>query len=210
MLQTIANIISIIAGIITILGIGGIVTWSLSKKGKSQFSDTVLSVFSYGIKTASCIILGAIILWIYLIITSIITVSSEGPVNKPVWWYFYFNLAVYFVPAVFLVPTYSVVCSCIYKSSWDPWQRFLEILFRKERLEVIEAIFYSVRNPDKYIDVTEKIKKMVRMLKRKFPVNRHILGEPAKGEGKELKVKYRLDGDEREKVVKEGSEMSFD
>ena len=86
MLQTIANIISIIAGIITILGIGGIVTWSLSKKGKSQFSDTVLSVFSYGIKTVSCIILGAIILWIYLIITSIITVSSEEPVNKPVWW----------------------------------------------------------------------------------------------------------------------------
>jgi len=210
MLQKIANIISIIAGIITILGIGGIVTWSLSKKGKTQWSNTVLSVFSYGIKTAFCIILGAMSLWIYLIITSMITVTSEAPVNEPVWRQFYFNFAVYFVLAVFPVSIYLVLCSCIYKSSWDPWQRLWEIVFKKEKLEVIKALYYSVENPNKYIDATEEIKKMVRKGKRKFLVNDDIVGDPKKGDPKELKVKYRLDGDERTKTVTQRSTMSLD
>ena len=146
MLQTIANIISIIAGIITILGIGGIVTWSLSKKGKTQWSDTVLSVSSYGIKTAFCIILGTIILWICVIITSRITVTSEGPVNELVWWQFYFNLAVYFVLAVFAVAIYLVLCSCIYKSSLEPWQRFREIFFKPYRI-----IYQVIKSCSKFL-----------------------------------------------------------
>lgn len=210
MLQTIANIISIIAGIITILGIGGILTWSLSRKGKTQWSENVLSVFSYGIKTALCIIWGGIMLWVYLMITSMITFTSARPLNAPVLWQFYFNLAVYFVLAVFAVPIYLVLCSCIYKSSWDPWQRFLEIFYKRKRLEVIEARYYSAKHPDKYIDATEAIKKMVHKGKRRFLVNNGIVGDPEKLVGKELKVKYRLDGDEREKTATERSTMSLD
>lgn len=214
MLQKIANIISIIAGIITILGIGGIVTWSISKKGKTQWSDTVLSVFGYGIKTAFCIIFGVIILWIYLLITTIITtVISQGPANEAVWWEsakFYFNLATYLVLAVFAVPLLLVLCSCIYKSSWEPWQRFYEKLFKKTKLEVIEARYYSVKNHSKFIDVTEAIKNMVHKGTRKVLVNNDIAGDPERGAGKELTVKYRLDGDERTKTANERSTMSLD
>lgn len=213
MLQTIANIISIIAGLITILGIGGIVSWSIFKKSRPQWSDTVLSVFSYGIKTAWCITLGAITLSIYLSIAWFILATEEALFFDSAWWQnakFLFEIAVYLVLAVFHMPIYLVLCSCIYKSSWGPWQRFWEILFKKKNLEVLEARYYPVRNPKNFRNATDQVKNMVLKGKRKFLVDNDIVGDPEKGTKKELTVKYKLDGEEKIKTVTERSIMFLD
>jgi len=213
MLQTIANIISIIAGLITILGIGGIVSWSIFKKSRTQWSDTVLSVFSYGVKTAWCITLGAITLSIYLFIAWFILAMLQAILYESAWGQnakFRFEIAVYLVLVVFHIPIYLVLCSCIYKSSWGPWQRFWEILIKKKNLEVLEARYYSVRNPNNFRNATDQVKDMVLKGKRKFSVDNDIVGDPEKGTKKELTVKYKLDGEEKTKTVTEGSTMFLD
>ncbi len=212
MLQTIANIISIIAGIITILGIGGILSWSILKKDKSLLSDSVLSIFSYSLKTGFVILIGIPGAYLFFFFYSWLLVFSKGEAD-PLYWesgHFFEHFIAYFIVALFAMPIYSVICACIYKSSLDPWQRFWEIFFKKKKLEVIEARYYSVKNPNKYINATEEIKKMVRKGKRKFLVNNDIAGEPEKGARKELTVKYRLNGDERTETVKERLTMSLD
>jgi hypothetical protein len=89
-------------------------------------------------------------------------------------------------------------------------QRFLEILLKKKKLEVLEARYYSVRNPKNFKIATDQVKDIVRKGKRKFLVDNDIVGDPEKGTKKELFVKYILDGEEKTRTVTEGSFMILD
>jgi len=108
------------------------------------------------------------------------------------------------------MPIYLVFCSCVYKSSGEPFQRFYESFFKIKKLKVIEARYYSEKNHNNFIDVTEEIKNMVFKGQRSFFANNDIAGDPQKGARKKLTVTYRLDGNERTKTVNEGSTISLD
>jgi hypothetical protein len=53
-----ANIISVVSGVMTILGIGGIFTFSLFKKGETPFWNSVIRIFAYSIRLFFCVIFG--------------------------------------------------------------------------------------------------------------------------------------------------------
>ena len=51
-----ADIISIVSGGMTILGISGILTSSLVKKGETPFSNSVIRVLAYSIRIFFCVV----------------------------------------------------------------------------------------------------------------------------------------------------------
>ena len=214
MLQTWANWISIIAGFFTILGLSGIVTWSVFKKEKSQWATTVLSSFNYSMKTAICLILAARLGGIYVLLYSFSMVMLKGDAS-PLWWESdkaIFHIIPHFILSAIAIPFYLILCACIYKFSIEPIQRFIEIFRNQKKLEIIEAIYSSIVDPSKLIDVTDDVRKLVSRGKRRFRVLNDIFdgADPHKGKGKILSIKYRLDGDERSKTVTERSTMSLD
>jgi hypothetical protein len=129
-LSNIADIVTLVAGGMTILGVGGLVTWSFFKDGKDGFSSVILTVFSYSIKTALCL---AIIPFMFaiMILPWIFAVAFAGgdtatsPFSHDTW-----PLGNYIgtsVVLLFAVPVYFLICSCIYTWSFRPFKRFQKL-----------------------------------------------------------------------------------
>lgn len=74
----IANVISVISGLMTILGFGGIVSWSLFTVERGTLAENTVSVFATAVKTGLC----GLLLWpvfMLLAVTHIFVVLSVGP-----------------------------------------------------------------------------------------------------------------------------------
>ena len=214
MLQEWANWISIIAGFFTIFGLSGVVTWSVFKKERSQLATTVLSIFNYSMKTALCLILAAVFCGIFMLLNVILMVALKDG-TELYWWESgktLYHIPTYFVLSAILVPIYFILCECIYKYSIEPIQRFIERFKNQKKLEIIEAKYFSIDQNSKSMDVLEDIQKLVRRGKRRFQVSNELFkgDDPHKGKRKALKIKYKLDEDERSKTVQEKSTMSLD
>ena len=50
MLQLIGNMVSVIADAMTLIGLGGILTWGFVRKGSSRFADRIVDVFFFSIR----------------------------------------------------------------------------------------------------------------------------------------------------------------
>lgn len=55
--NTMRMIISVIADIITILGIGGIVSWSIFRKNKTSLDQTIIGILLFGVKVSLIVLL---------------------------------------------------------------------------------------------------------------------------------------------------------
>jgi len=137
-----ANILGIIASMMTILGVGGIVTWSFINRGRS-FSDRVLIIFGYSTKLGLCIILSILLgfiglaffmlTWSSIDIVVQITLSSFGSnaydysvVGGPTFW-----VSIILV-GVFLIPAFFLVWGSVLTWSFAPIERFLSRTFQKK------------------------------------------------------------------------------
>lgn len=58
----IVDIFGLIASFMTIIGVGGFVSWSIFKGGKDRLSSTILNIFAYSLKTGLCVLVGMLIL----------------------------------------------------------------------------------------------------------------------------------------------------
>lgn len=133
-----ADIIGIISGIMALLGMGGILSWSVFKKGKTPFSDMVLSIFAYSIKTALCLLLilpvaGFAYLPMMILVATLTgrTTSEEFAVFSPSTSF----CIVTVVLGMILIPIYLVLCACIYQWSDKPWEDLLSKLRREREQE---------------------------------------------------------------------------
>ncbi|SRR6266436_1856475 len=128
-----ANIISIISGFITILGIGGIVSWSLSTKDRGPFQRKVAAVLAFSLKTAFCIFLLGVMAIPALTIHAIMVGFPHNLGGANFFWdsagqgYY---IASYIFQGLLLLPLYLGLCFSIYEWSFDPFKRLWKAIKR--------------------------------------------------------------------------------
>lgn len=132
-MDTIANIISIISGLMTIFGITGIVSWSLTKESSQTLSQASMSIFAKSFKLAICVASFPVFLLLFREIHFAIVLNfGEGwmPVsfkNPDFWWKqegWYAYMVSYFVNVLTGVPLYATTAACIYTWSLAPFRTF--------------------------------------------------------------------------------------
>lgn len=132
-MDKIANIITIISGIMTIFGVTGIIGWSLSKESGQSLSQASMSIFAKAFKIALCIV-SFLILLLPIQAIHILIVLSIGDGYMPAstkslefWWRdsdWYAYLVSYCVVVLIGVPLYALSASSIYTWSLRPFHTF--------------------------------------------------------------------------------------
>ncbi len=127
--------ISIAADVITLLGVGGIVSWSVFGKDRGPLQRKIAAVFAFSLKTGFCVLLFGIIGFFAFVPYGLILSASGIHINtsnffwdsraKP------FFIAGYLVVGLLFLPLYLILCSCIYEWSFEPFRRVREA-FRKK------------------------------------------------------------------------------
>lgn len=132
-MDKIANIITIISGIMTIFGITGIIGWCLSKESGQSLSQASMSIFAKAFKIALCIVSFLILLIPIQAIHILIVLSigdsyiSASIKNPEFWWRdsdWYAYLVSYCVVVLIGMPLYALSASSIYTWSLRPFHTF--------------------------------------------------------------------------------------
>ncbi|MCB0450967.1 MAG: hypothetical protein KDC97_12695 [Confluentibacter sp.] len=132
-LSGIADIITIIAGTMTILGVSGLVTWSFFKEKKGGFPEIILSIFVYSIKTALCLVILPVMALILFFPWMIAVGFSGGDINAFPFSGREFPLGNYIgtlVISMLAVPLYVLISASIYLWSPSPFIKFYRIFSR--------------------------------------------------------------------------------
>jgi len=136
-ISQIANLITIISGTMTILGVSGFLTWSIFSGKDGLLSERLLSIFAYSIKSAMCLavipFIGMLIFfpWIFAVgfaggDPNLLPFSGkEFPIG---------NYIGTFIIAMFSVPAYIILCSCIFEWSFKPISRFVKTFSKKDNV----------------------------------------------------------------------------
>jgi len=140
-----ADIIGIVSGVMSIVGISGILGWSIFGKGKNPLSRTILMFFAYSVKAFLCIVLLGVMLFVLSVpwaITVSITggnpyplgewVSGVGYKSVPIHEMLlsYGNLVGTVIIGLIFVPFYILSCVCIFLWSIQPAKDFLHAVVR--------------------------------------------------------------------------------
>jgi hypothetical protein len=124
----------------TIFGITGIISWSLTKESNQTVSQASMSIFAKAIKLGLCIV--ALIILSQILIEShfgiVLHLGSgwmPGSVSTPEFWWqsksWYAYLLSYAINILIGIPLITLICSSIYTWSVTPFKVFLRNL--KER-----------------------------------------------------------------------------
>jgi hypothetical protein len=124
----VVEILSFISSIITILGVGGIVSWSVNQRDSSQFATTVYKIFTYSIKTVLCFF---VFLILYILGLNLFDLSYSI-IDSLFWKTIYFDFSVgtisltgiivFLMNFGLLLPIFFLSCSSIYKWSLNPFK----------------------------------------------------------------------------------------
>ncbi len=125
----VADVISVVAGLMTILGVGGLVSWSFIQKQRGTLADNSVSIFAFSVKTGLCILL----LWptsLVFFALHVFVVLSLGPgviSGSDFFWHPEHPLAYlasYVLNVLLWVPLYILLCACTYTWSFGPFRIF--------------------------------------------------------------------------------------
>ncbi len=128
-LGDVANVISVIPRMMTILGITGVVTWGLFSQQRGSFAQNTISVFATSVKMGLCVLL----LWptsALFFALHIFVVLSLGPgsiADGEMFWrpdYPVVYVVSYLLNTVLWVPLYALMCACIFTWSFRPFRTF--------------------------------------------------------------------------------------
>jgi hypothetical protein len=128
--------ISLIADVMTLIGVSGIVTWSIFHR-ESRLADKVLEIFAFSIKMFFCLLLLAPFLMLFhpmsFFSRLFLTGVFEMPIDLTRQWWDSTNPVPYVISHLFtgliVIPLYVVTCACVLLWSFSP----LSHLFRKFR-----------------------------------------------------------------------------
>lgn len=126
-LSFIADIVGIVTGFMTLLGIGGIFTWSVFNKKNSPLSERVWEIFGYSIKTFLCLFLTAALYQPFWLLVSFAAVIFGDGSMKGLQEAIAIRSVPYMLGAVVLgslfLPLWVTLCMCIYTWSFSPLMR---------------------------------------------------------------------------------------
>ncbi|TVT53433.1 MAG: hypothetical protein FHK80_19005 [Azoarcus sp. PHD] len=132
-----ANIISIVSGLMTILGITGIVSWSLSKEAGQSISQASMSIFAKSFKLALCVVSLLLFLVVlreihFAIVLSVGEGWMPGSTSDPNFWWkesgWYAYVISYFINILIGIPLYALIASSIFTWSLEPFRVFWKYL----------------------------------------------------------------------------------
>lgn len=132
-IDEIANVVSLIAGLMTIFGIGGLFSWSLVRKSNESLPDATISIFAMSLKLGICILL----LWIFALpahflhIFVVLTLGKGRMGGADFYWGgedWYAYIASYLIGFLVWIPTYLILCACTFSWSFTPVKIFVERL----------------------------------------------------------------------------------
>jgi len=127
-----ADIVTIISGFMTIIGISGVVTWSLTRNSKTLLEERIVAVFVISVKCFICILLAVPLYLISYFILGFIIVFLRDIFDEYnsaySWWWSKDHPAAYTVAYIvaFLpsVPIWLLTCKSIIDWSFEPFKYF--------------------------------------------------------------------------------------
>ena len=127
-LAFIADILGIITGVMTILGLGGILSWGLLRRHDSPLSDRMLEIFGYSVKTFICIVLTFILFQLFWQFTSLASAAFGDGTYRDLQGAIAIASVPYalgaLVSGLLFLPLWVVLCVCVYTWSFSPLIRF--------------------------------------------------------------------------------------
>lgn len=132
----IADVVSVIAGLMTIFGLSGLMSWSFFKKSKGDMADNSITIFVMAFKSGICILL----LWLFAIpvfflhIFIVLTVGKGCVGGENFFWAdneWYAYIASYLIGILIWIPLYILSCSAIFAGSLVPFKVFWGRLWTK-------------------------------------------------------------------------------
>lgn len=128
-LSFIRNSISLLADVMTIVGITGITSWSLFSKDRGPFQDKVAAIFAYSLKSAICLGLLIVLVGTSKLVLEffVVLVNGHSSVDDRYWssteplGY----IVGYLVLVLGHLPVFIIICACIYTWSFQPIRRFI-------------------------------------------------------------------------------------
>ena len=136
-LNRVANIISILSGLMTICGFGGVISWTFLKRDRGVLESTIMAIFALSIKTAICLLIFAMMAAVgfypYLIILAFLRGGAPG---GDIFWDSFNpipNILSYCVVLAFMGPFYLLVCLSLYTMSFWPFIQFFKVFLRAGR-----------------------------------------------------------------------------
>jgi hypothetical protein len=131
------QIVDLIAGTMTILGAGGIVSWGFSRKLGNDLAGKVVQVFAYSIKTALALLLLIPTFWLWSVIYEFVFRRASGGTFSYVepWWDSADPLPYicgYVASAPLIVPIYGIIVCALFSKSIAPLKALFETMFRPQ------------------------------------------------------------------------------
>lgn len=126
--------ISIVAGLMTIFGVGGLLSWSLLKKTKESLPDATLSVVTLSFKLGLCVLLLLLFsLPMHFMHVFIVLAIGKGHLSagKDMYWGsedWVAYVISYVINVLIWFPAYFIACSCVFSWSIQPVKIFYKRL----------------------------------------------------------------------------------
>lgn len=131
-LELIIKSISIVADIMTIVGVAGVSTWTLFTKDRGPFHDKVTQILAYCLKSAFCLILLVVMLGTSKLALDffVVLVNGHNSVNTKYWSAsepLGFIVGYLFLLLVML-PIFLLISASVYSWSLQPFRRLISAI----------------------------------------------------------------------------------
>ena len=208
-----------IADVMTILGISGLGSYGLFKKDRSMLGRKVFNFTLILIKMLF-ILIGAIIIYFIFVYVYKFIVSFLIGNSLNIYWeegkefthIISYLLSFLITMPIFLLWSLVISSFSLYYAKLL-WNKMLSSVYSFDltkynqlyKLEIIEA-FYGTSDAIR-IDVKNVLQSFISKGKLNVVASNELAGDPQFGVIKELKVRYSIDGTEKDAIVKEGETL---
>jgi hypothetical protein len=136
--NNIREILGITADIMAILGISGLFSWGVFRKGKDPFSETAYTIFTYSWKTAIVLLLFLFLVAIGGAVASLLGFLASLPYTMLVGGSYQIgsspipDIIGWVISGLLFIPLFIVLANSIYQSSMAPLEKAIKGFSRKK------------------------------------------------------------------------------
>ena len=212
------KVLSVLADVMTVLGVGGVLTYGVFKKDKNLLGRKVYRFMVVAFRLCIVLVVGILIYALYDIPYAIMLVILKGQTGN-----FYWeegkeiqHILAYIVTILLLIVPYGLLGMSVFTASLYYPKLFLKTILggyfhpdlsmykQHVSLEIVEAVYGSSNHN---IDVTAILRSMVDAGKLRIIVSNSLAGDPHYGVVKTLRIRYRLDDETEKTIVKTEGEL---
>ena len=211
------KILSIVANVMTVLGIGGVLTYGAYARDKNLFGRKIYEFTVFAFRLTVVLALGILLYasygFPYMTLLTMLK-GSEAAMNFYYWQsgYEIQHAFAYSVSALALLVPWLLLSLVIFTASLYYPKRFISTVSggyydpdlspykQYADLEIVEASYGSEKHN---IDVTNVLQSMVKAGRLVVQASNNLVGDPHEGTEKKLIAKYRINGVEKTASVME-------